>query len=106
MRKTGTFFLVILLLLVIANCKKEGNGPSQGTQEVLGNASDEVALKQGTADTEDSEAKAPEEGRPRIAFDQKDFDFGKVETGEKVEHLFSFRNTGNGILKIDKVRSS
>ena len=106
MRKTGAFILVLLVLLVIANCKKEESGPAQATKEVPGNSSEEVALKQVTTDSADSGAEAPDEGRPSIAFDQKDFDFGKVETGDKVEHLFSFRNTGNGVLKIHKVRSS
>jgi hypothetical protein len=106
MRKTGSFILVLLVLLAIANCKKQENGPAQATKEALGNSSEAVALKQGTTDSEESETASPDEGRPHIAFEQKDFDFGKVEAGEKIEHLFSFRNTGNGTLKIHKVRSS
>ena len=106
MRKTGIFILGILMLLFIPDCKKEESGPAQATQEDLAGHSDAVALKQGTTDSEDPEAKVPDAGKARIAFGQKDFDFGQVETGEGVEHMFTFRNTGNGILRIHKVRSS
>lgn len=45
-------------------------------------------------------------GTPRIVFEQTEFDFGEVDAGVKVEHTFTFKNTGNGLLKIEKVRSS
>jgi len=45
-------------------------------------------------------------GTPTISFESKEFDFGKIDQGEKVEHIFSFKNTGNAELNIDKVRSS
>ena len=105
MRKTGVLILVLLVLAVMANCTKENSGPAEAKQEVVAGSSEAAAVKQGTDGTEESQAGSTEAGKPRIAFTQKDFDFGKVETGEKVEHVYKFRNTGDGILLIHKVRS-
>jgi hypothetical protein len=105
MRKTGVLILVLLVLAVMANCAQENNGPAEATQEVLAGSSEAASVKQGTDGTEESQAGSTEAGKPSIAFVQKDFDFGKVETGEKVEHVYKFRNTGDATLLIHKVRS-
>jgi hypothetical protein len=105
MRKKGHLILIFLLLLAIAGCKGEEKGPAQATQEVLASASGENGSNQGAADSQDVLAKAPETEKPKIVFDQKDFDFGEVEAGEKIEHVFAFRNEGEGTLTIQKVRS-
>ncbi len=106
MRKTGIFILLFLLLGVIANCQKEESGPAEATQEVPAAPSEQIALKQGTEEVEAPQAGSTEAGQPRIAFEQKDYDFGELESGEKVEHVYKFRNTGDGLLVINKVRSS
>jgi hypothetical protein len=105
MRKKGHLILILFLLLAIAGCKGEEKGPGQAAQEVLANASGENASNQGAADSQDVQAKAPETEKPKIVFDQKDFDFGEVEAGQKIEHVFTFRNKGEGTLTIHKVRS-
>ena len=105
MHKKGHLVLILLLLLVIAGCKGEEKGPGQATQEVLARASGENASNQGAADSQDVKAETPEAEKPKIVFDQKDFDFGEVEAGQKVEHVFPFRNKGQGTLTIHKVRS-
>jgi hypothetical protein len=43
---------------------------------------------------------------PRIALEGTDYNFGRVYQGEKVEHVFHFRNSGDAPLNILKVRSS
>ena len=43
---------------------------------------------------------------PRITFKQKNFDFGVLIEGEKVEHTFKFENTGNADLIITKVSTT
>ena len=105
MRKTGVLILVLLVLAVMANCAKENNGPAEATQEVLADSSEAPSLDQGTDGTEELMAGSADAGQPRIAFAEKDFDFGKVETGEKIEHDYEFRNTGDGTLLVHKVRS-
>lgn len=41
-----------------------------------------------------------------LVFGEEDFDFGKVMEGEVVSHTFSFRNEGEGPVKILKTKSS
>lgn len=40
---------------------------------------------------------------PAISFQEKNFDFGDITQGEKVEHVFVFTNTGNQPLIITNV---
>ncbi len=51
------------------------------------------------------QAKAPEK-QPKISFENPDFDFGKIFKGEKVEHIYTFENHGEGVLEISKVKTS
>ncbi|MCX8044864.1 MAG: DUF1573 domain-containing protein [Desulfobacterota bacterium] len=51
-------------------------------------------------------AKHPAPGTPRIEFSELTHDFGKASQNQSLKHSFSFKNTGTGVLIIDKVRSS
>jgi hypothetical protein len=42
---------------------------------------------------------------PIIELPETEFDFGNIRVGEKVEHVFTFRNRGDATLVIGKVRS-
>jgi len=46
------------------------------------------------------------EEHPDIAFENPDFDFGKIFRGEKVEHVYKFKNIGKCELVIDEVKTS
>lgn len=39
----------------------------------------------------------------RIEFKEDNYDFGEIEQGNKAEHLFSFKNTGNIPLVISNI---
>ena len=41
-----------------------------------------------------------------IQFEEKIFDFGAVYEGDAVIHIYKFKNAGQGVLKIEEVRSS
>ncbi len=43
---------------------------------------------------------------PQLTLDNSDFNFGEILQGEKLEHVFTFRNTGGEDLVINGVRSS
>ena len=69
------------------------------------------SLRQGV--TESNKAAAPKnsdapaaKGAPKITFDKPKFEFGEVWSGDKIEHTFEVRNTGEGILKISSVKPS
>jgi len=43
---------------------------------------------------------------PDIEFQEMVHDFGKIDQGEKIEHVFKFKNVGKSELVIEKVKSS
>jgi hypothetical protein len=45
-------------------------------------------------------------GNPRLAIEQPAFDFGQIQEGENVSHIFHFSNQGEAPLLIQRVRSS
>lgn len=104
MRKTGVLVLVLVVLGWLAGCGREQKGPSEGAGESLAASPDDGAVKQGEQSAAAGSGTASN-GNPQIVFEEKDFDFGKVDAGEKVEKIYTFRNTGDGPLVIHKVRS-
>lgn len=44
-------------------------------------------------------------GKPKIKFEHKKFDFGEVEQGDNVKHIFTFKNIGDDTLLISKIRA-
>lgn len=47
-----------------------------------------------------------EEEGPRIKFREESYDFGSVKEGDILTHVFTFENTGNAPLQIERVRTS
>jgi hypothetical protein len=45
-------------------------------------------------------------GIPKIQFEQTVYDFGKISEGESVSGSFKFRNTGDGMLKVEQPSTS
>lgn len=43
---------------------------------------------------------------PRIYLPEAKFEFGRVNAGGTVEHLFEVRNVGSAVLQIERVQSS
>src|SRR5262249_18811375 len=50
--------------------------------------------------------KARGQGRPHLVVDEPVFDFGTVDQGTPVEHVFRLPNRGDGDLHVDHVKSS
>jgi len=40
---------------------------------------------------------------PQISLEETEFDFGEIHQGDKVEHVFTFTNTGNAPLVLNNV---
>jgi len=51
-------------------------------------------------------AKPAETGSPKIVAAEATFDFGKVQQGDEVSHVFKIRNAGTAELKIEKAHGS
>ena len=78
----------LTLLLGSVSCKKENQNATET----------ETAAK---TVTETPPAVTPAEGKyPVMTFDTTEHDFGTIATGDKVEYLFNFKNTGTADLII------
>ncbi len=42
-------------------------------------------------------------GKPKIEFDSLTYDFGKQDRSISLTHIFTFKNTGEGVLIINKI---
>src|SRR5215813_8435052 len=81
------------LLLACFGCDARSSGP--------------VAVAHSEPPSSESTAPAaPATGAPHIVFAEPVFDFGKVEQGEQVTHLFRFTNQGGQELRIESVKTS
>lgn len=92
-----TIFLLALLALSLAACKNDG-----GIQEIRnGGPNSDLVRNPATANLPtDSTLLA------RIKYEQPEYEFGTVDEGTVVDHVFKFTNTGKVPLTILKCRSS
>ena len=88
-----TMFLLTLVLLAGLGCEAPANGP--------------VAVAQFEPQSpEAASSAAPTSGAPHIVFAEPVYDFGKVEQGKQVTHMFRFTNQGGQELRIESVKTS
>ena len=48
----------------------------------------------------------PREPGARLVFEEENYDFGEIEQGIVLTHVFNFKNIGEDTLKISRVHSS
>lgn len=87
-RKTVGLLAIASLVLTIS-CKDKASSKVEGS------------TVQETAMNEEKTGKAPV-----MSFTEKEFDFGTIKEGDKVEHVFTFTNTGDGDLLIVDAKGS
>mgnify|MGYP000561625737 CR=1 FL=1 len=87
--KKSILIIAIMSAFVFTSCKE--------------NAAEKVS-EENVAEAADRDANA---GKfPVITFTEKEFDFGTIDQGTKVEHVFKFKNTGDAPLVIVNAKSS
>ena len=64
----------------------------------------EVSDQPKLSDKASTDAKAPTGPAPQITCDKPEHDFGTISQGGQAEHVFTVRNTGKGVLKIERAR--
>ena len=92
--KKRIFILSLSLFVTLIGCKKEGEN-----KEIQN--SDTIAKKDSVTSKTNKIIKLTQ-----MTFDEPEFDFGTINQGEKVEHVFKFTNTGQNNLVISKAYSS
>ena len=90
-----------VLLTTMGACSKEPmTGAGDAAPDMQSLTSDVKEDSVATADTGD------QSGTPDIEFTALEYDFGEVDQGDTVEHVFKFKNVGDADLVIDRVKSS
>ncbi len=87
--KKSIFIVAVLSVFAFSSCKD--------------NAADKVN-EENVAAAQERDAKAG--ALPVMTFDESEFDFGEIEGGTAVEHVFKFTNTGDAPLVIVDAKSS
>jgi hypothetical protein len=84
-----TLSLVPLLGLTLASCQAPGESGNEPAAQAAAVAP----------------AESPADGKGQIASEQPVFDYGTVPQGTVVQHTFTVRNTGDGVLRIQSARA-
>lgn len=106
MKRLIIFFIPCMMILV--GCQSDG--AEKSVEEVQAMITDNPA-ERGTAKNTKLAANQPEVPADtvnvaRLDFPEKDFEFGVVDEGDKVNHTFTFKNTGKVPLTITNARGS
>ena len=114
--KRFNLFAVIALVTVFAftSCKEKAEGDAAATTDTAAAtapAADPNAPVAVTPGTDPTAAVAPATPVPTgptttLKFDEETYDWGKVMDGDKVTHVFKFKNTGNEPLIISNAKGS
>lgn len=88
MRKS-ILLVAVLSVFTLFSCKE--NAADKVKEENVASAADRDAVAHKVA---------------KISFEEEEFDFGTIDRGTRVEHLFKFKNTGEGPLLILDAKSS
>lgn len=90
-----TIFLGVALALSITSCK---DGAKKNELE---HVSPDIVNIDATASGEKVTS-----GAPKFAFEETNFDFGTINSGTEVVHVYKFKNTGDADLIISQAKGS
>lgn len=106
-------FLTMLVVAALASCKNDAADTAAATTDTTTAAAAQPgAVAEGQPITNvDPNAAPAEPAAPTgpttvMTFNETEFNFGKVKAGEKVEHEYTFKNTGKEPLVISNAKGS
>jgi len=104
MRSKIYCFSVLVICFLVISCKNEVTNKDNGsTNQNL----QETQLQQMIEANQKNVAQTPVDDKyPIMTFSEKEFDFGEIKQGDKVEHTFNFKNTGKSNLIITSAQAS
>lgn len=98
------FLSVLLICMMTVSCKKEvalTDKNSNLTRE------ESIATESLESTATFVKSEQPADGKyPEMTFVEKEFDFGDIKQGDKVDHTFNFKNTGEADLIITNAQAS
>lgn len=105
MKKIGFLAIVAMLFVGLMSCEKKAD-EGEGTA-ATGTETTTTTNTEGNPTTPGTEAE-PQPTLPltTVEFMEDSHNFGEIPEGEKVTHVFKFRNTGNNPLQVENVKPS
>lgn len=111
MKRRINFLMIITVLFLATACKKEdASSKIDATKSAIAPADPNAVNPEGTLalpKTESEKPAPPADGKyPVMTFEETEYDFGDIKQGDKVEHIFKFKNTGESDLLISNAKAS
>lgn len=109
--KRFNLFIVLAFssMVIFTSCKQNADATSENVEANVANTEDPNTVVETTTDGQTTPAEAsPVATGPTtsIEFDQDTYDWGTIMDGDKVTHIFKFKNTGNEPLVINNAKGS
>ncbi|MBP9793479.1 MAG: DUF1573 domain-containing protein [Flavobacterium sp.] len=95
--------IALVAIFAATSCKNKNEFPEQQIDVATNKVMPPGLL---SMQDDSMKKKLKPEDYPVIEFDAKEFDFGTIKQGDKVEHIFKFKNTGKNDLTVIEVRPS
>jgi hypothetical protein len=103
MKKVGIFLFSALMLVGVMSCEKSATAAGEGADSTATKGSETVATTDPNATTAEPVSNMP---LTSVEFMEESHNFGEVAEGDKVAHVFKFKNTGSNPLKVNNVKPS
>jgi hypothetical protein len=94
------------MVAAVAGCSSGKTAKEEASEGADGSSNPTASTADTSAGAQEDPAEEPAPMGPKIRFDQPDYDFGQIEAGEDVEHIFVFHNTGDELLSVEEVLTS
>ena len=98
-------FFAFVAMLSLVSCKNEGASKTDEARESLATTSTTASTPADNA-IKPAEPAVPVGPLTSIEFEEDTYDFGEVMEGEKVVHIYKFKNTGKEPLVISNAKGS
>jgi len=102
-------FLAVLAVAFLASCASDDTDVREKARQSIAPSSTVTPDAPATQTADNATAAqpaAPAGPTTEMTFEETTFDFGTVDAGEKVRHVYSFTNSGNEPLLISNARGS
>jgi hypothetical protein len=99
--KNVLFSGFIALLLLVVSCSSQTDKTAASDALTPEQVSPDLVNNPATASGEVKDAKLP-----KFAFDETSFDFGTINSGKTVTHVFKYKNVGDADLLITEAKGS
>lgn len=106
LKKFTLGLLTVLTVAFLVSCGGENADRAEASANITAPQTPDATTPAATPAAQPAQPAAPVGPTTVMSFTETEFDFGKVDAGEKVEHVYKFTNTGNEPLIISNAKGS